>query len=62
MPLVARLASPGRSDQLPPPTRETMEAWWCGRPEGRALQQNAVGQGAAGGRVDAGHREGVVRA
>ena len=33
-PLVARLASPGRSDQLPPPTRETTEAWWWGARKG----------------------------
>ena len=31
---VARLTSPGRCDQLPPPTRETMEAWWCGARKG----------------------------
>ena len=29
------------------------------RPEGRALQQLAVGQGAAGRRVNTGHREGL---
>ena len=34
MPLVARLTSPGRRDQLPPPTRETTEAWWCGARKG----------------------------
>ena len=33
-PWVARLTSPGRSDQLPPPTSETMEAWWCGARNG----------------------------
>ena len=34
MPWVAKLISPGRSDQLPPPTSETMEAWWCGARNG----------------------------
>ncbi len=34
MPWVASETSPGRSDQLPPPTSETTEAWWCGARKG----------------------------
>ena len=44
MPLVARLTSPGRSDQLPPPTRETMEAWWCGARKGGRSSSSPSGR------------------
>ncbi len=44
MPLVARLTSPGRSDQLPPPTRETMEAWWCGARKGGRSKSSPSGR------------------
>ena len=50
------LTSPGRRDQLPPPTRETMDAWWCGARTGlvRATLRRAM---PAGRRVNAGDRE-----
>ena len=56
-PLVARLTSPGRRDQLPPPTRDTMEAWWCGARNGGRSTNSPIPNRTAGRRVDPGHRE-----
>ena len=61
MPWVARLTSPGRSDQLPAADQGDDGGLVVRRAEGRALEQRAVGQGATGGRVDAGHRERLRR-
>ncbi len=42
---VARLTSPGRRDQLPPPTRETTEDWWCGARKGGRSSRTPPGSG-----------------